>query len=354
MCNGHTNKAKCYFVPPEVLSKMAREGIEGTQLTIQQSHQTREHRKNIEIPPEKLETGMQNTLNADHLANGHSHRIVYDSQNQFSQRVNQVRSEGDPTTEDDSINHAYEYTGLVRDYFKNVFNRNSIDNQGLDIILNVHYGNKYLNAFWDGDEMTFGDGDGEIFISFAHSKDVIGHELSHGIVQYTANLVYKSQPGALNEHFADVFGTAIKQYSNNQTADDADWLIGNDIMGPKLFGEALRSMKAPGSAYDNKLMGKDQQVSHMKDYYSGSADNQGVHINSGIMNRAFYLVAMDIGTDKAVRVWYHALQNLWATANFNDAVHVIVRSAQILTKSGEVPFGTTQTIRGAFKEVGLS
>lgn len=125
-------------------------------------------------------------------------------------------------------------------------------------------------------------------------------------------------------------------------------------MGPELFGEALRSMKAPGTAFYNHIMGKDLQVAHMKDYFNGPADNQGVHINSGIMNKVFYLVAMDIGTDKATHIWYHALQNLWKTANFNDAVHVITRSTQILTKSKEVPFGTTQTVRSAFREVGLS
>ena len=113
-------------------------------------------------------------------------------------------------------------------------------------------------------------------------------------------------------------------------------------------------MKAPGTAYDNPLMGKDPQPAHMDDYYAGPADNRGVHINSGIMNRAFYLTATDqIGTQKAMKIWYHALQNLWSTAVFNDAVEVITESARILTKAGEVPQGTTQTVRLAFKEVGL-
>jgi Zn-dependent metalloprotease len=112
-------------------------------------------------------------------------------------------------------------------------------------------------------------------------------------------------------------------------------------------------MRAPGTAYDNALLGKDPQPDHMSNYYAGPADNQGVHINSGIPNKAFYLVAMTIGTNKAVLIWYHALQNLWATANFNDAVGVIVESARILVKNGEAPLGSTQTVRSAFKEVGL-
>ena len=112
-------------------------------------------------------------------------------------------------------------------------------------------------------------------------------------------------------------------------------------------------MKAPGTAHDNKLLGKDPQPAHMKDYFAGPEDNRGVHINSGIPNRAFYLTSMEIGTDKAALVWYTALQKLWSSANFNDAVAVIVESARILTKDGKVPLGSTQTVRSAFAAVGL-
>jgi Zn-dependent metalloprotease len=223
----------------------------------------------------------------------------------------------------------------------------------MNLVLNVHYGVKYQNAFWDGSEMVFGDGDGKIFINFDKSLDVVAHELTHGVTQYNANLVYKGQSGALNEHFSDVFGTAITQWANKETAQTADWLIGDEIMGPELFGEALRSMIEPGTAYDNPLMGKDPQPNHMAHYYTGSGDNYGVHINSGIPNKAFYLVSMKIGTDKAALIWYHALQNLWATALFNDAVNVIARSAQILIKDGSVPPGSTQVVRAAFRAVGL-
>lgn len=286
-------------------------------------------------------------------ATGTSRREVYDSQQTWAQRVALVKAEGDPATADSDVEAAYDYAGVVREWFKNVVNRNSIDNQGLDLILNVHFGVQYMNAFWDGDEMTFGDGDGNIFVSFAKSLDVVAHELSHGVTQYTANLDYYSQSGALNESFSDVFGSVITQYFNKQTADDADWLIGDEIMGPTLFGEALRSMKAPGTAYNNSLIGQDPQPDHMNNYYTGPADNQGVHINSGIPNKAFYLVAIEIGTDKAALIWYSALQKLWSTATFADAVQVIVEAARILTKTSQVPLGSTQTVRSAFKAVGL-
>ena len=241
---------------------------------------------------------------------------------------------------------------MVRNYFERL-ERNSIDNRGMDLVLNVHFGKDYMNAFWDGDEMTFGDGDGDIFVNFTESLDVVAHELAHGVTQHTANLNYYSQSGALNEHFSDVFGSAIQQFYNKQTADDADWLVGNEIMGPNLFGESLRSMQAPGSAYDNRLLGVDPQPSHMRDYYAGPADNQGVHINSGIPNRAFYLVAMDIGTEEATKIWYQALRTLWPDADFNDAVEVIAHAARLLVKTKAVPLGSTQSVRLAFKEVGL-
>jgi Zn-dependent metalloprotease len=112
-------------------------------------------------------------------------------------------------------------------------------------------------------------------------------------------------------------------------------------------------MRAPGSAYDNVLMGKDPQPDHLSGYYNGPDDNHGVHINSGILNRAFYLVATSIGTDKAIRIWYQGLQKLWPTANFADAVQVLSEAARTLIKTKQVPAGSTQAVRAAFRAVGL-
>ncbi|MFY9270704.1 MAG: M4 family metallopeptidase [Candidatus Manganitrophaceae bacterium] len=338
------HRCGCMFIPPHVLENLARARVAPARLSIQQAILSRKKRgaKSVEM---KTFAGIAPA--------GQGPRKVYDCQNTWVQQGKLVRKEGGAATADQVVNKVYDYAGTVRDYYGKVLNRNSIDNAGMEMILNVHFGVDYMNAFWDGDEMTFGDGDGTIFVNFAESLDVVAHELTHGVTQFTANLVYQDQPGALNEHFSDVFGSVITQYANGQTAHDADWLIGDEIMGPSLFGEALRSMKAPGTAYDNALIGKDPQPDHMSKYYPGPGDNGGVHINSGIPNKAFYLVSMEIGTDKAAGIWYHALQNLWATANFNDAVGVIVESTRILTKNGQAPLGSTQTVRSAFKAVGL-
>jgi Zn-dependent metalloprotease len=351
-----TRKCRCLFVPPHVLESIARSGREdlreSARLTIQQSNLVRQRRQ------DKVRERFPETLRVQQgfaqPAAAQAKREVWNCQTRGEQRVPPLaRGEGNPPTGEQDVDQMYDHTGTVCDYLMSVLNRNSYDNNGADLIGNVHYGVNYNNAFWDGDEFTAGDGDGVTFISLARSLDVVAHEIGHGIVQATANLDYYSQSGALNEHFADVFGTVITQNFEGQTAHNSDWLIGNEIMGPELYGEALRSMAAPGSAYDNSIMGKDPQPDQMDRYYSGPADNRGVHINSGIPNKAFYLVAMDRGTDVAVRIWYHALQNLWSTANFNDAVEVIANSARVLVKNGEVPGGSPQTVRRAFKELGL-
>ena len=159
----------------------------------------------------------------------------------------------------------------------------------------VHYGQEYNNAFWNGEQMVYGDGDGEIFQRFTKCIDVIGHELTHGVTQYEAALEYEGQPGALNESFSDVFGSLVKQYILKQNVDKADWLIGASLFAKKVKGVALRSMKDPGTAYDDPTIGKDPQSGHMKSYVKTSSDNGGVHINSGIPNRAFYFEQMRSG-----------------------------------------------------------
>jgi Zn-dependent metalloprotease len=338
------HKCQCSFIPSPVLENLSKAGIQPARLSLQQSKISRSRRSDKDVGM-KVFAGIAPT--------GQGPRKLYDSENTWNQRHVLVREEGGPAIADQAGTKAYDFGGVVRDYFKVVVDRNSIDNLGMDIILNVHFGASYMNAFWDGDEMTFGDGDGAIFTNFAKSLDVVAHELSHGVTQFTANLDYYSQSGALNEHFSDVFGSVITQHNNHQDAGTADWLIGDEIMGPTLYGEALRSMRAPGTAYDNSLLGQDPQPDHMNNYYAGPDDNQGVHINSGIPNKAFFLAAMEIGTDKAAQIWYHALQSLWPTANFNDAAAVIANSARVLTNNGEAPAGSTQVVRAAFKAVGL-
>jgi len=237
-------------------------------------------------------------------------RIVFDAAHGGVLPGRRVRGEGDQPAGDPAVNEAFDGLGATWDLFFEAYARNSIDGRGARLDASVHYRVDFDNAFWDGRQMVFGDGDGVIFERFTKSVDVIGHELAHAVTQHAANLVYEGQPGALNEHVSDVFGSLVKQKALGQAADQADWLIGAGLFAPGVRGRALRSMKNPGTAYDDRRIGRDPQPAHMRDYVDTPEDNGGVHINSGIPNRAFCLAALAFGGpawERAGRVWYLAL-----------------------------------------------
>lgn len=270
-----------------------------------------------------------------------------------------IRSEGQNPigTRDKSgdPDECYEGFGATYDFYKTILGRNSIDNKGLILTGSVHYSKKYDNAMWDGKQMIFGDGDGVIFNGFTDELDVIGHELTHGVTQYSANLDYQGQSGALNESVSDCFGIMIKQYKLKQTSADANWLIGEGILATGINGVALRSMKAPGTAYDDpKLGGKDPQPDSMTNYVSTSDDNGGVHINSGIPNKAFYLACIGAGGsawEKIGPVWYQTLTGgkLSSSAQFQDFADLTVSVAGTLYDSN-----TQQKVVDAWAGVGIT
>jgi Zn-dependent metalloprotease len=261
-------------------------------------------------------------------------RTIYDAENTESLPGTLVRHEGGKANGEKTVSEAYDYSGSTYNFYKGIFERDSIDTKGMKLDSTVHYGEDYNNAFWNGTQMVYGDGDGEIFQRFTKSIDVIGHELTHGVTQYEAALEYEGQAGALNESFSDVFGSLVKQYALKQRADKADWLIGAGLFTNKIKGVALRSMKEPGSAYNDPTIGKDPQPGHMKNYVNTSSDNGGVHINSGIPNRAFYLTALELGGyawEKAGRIWYIALtERLRERSTFQKAVNITFEVAGTL------------------------
>ena len=267
-------------------------------------------------------------------------RTIYDSEHggRLTLPGKLVRSEGDPPVADTAVNEAYDGSGTTFEFYRDVYERNSIDGNGLGLVSSVHYGTRYENAFWDGVQMVYGDGGGQLFVegAFTRALDVIGHELTHGVTQYTAGLEYSKQPGALNESFSDVFGVLVKQFAAQEEADEDErkWLIGAGSLMPK-WGRALRSMKAPGTAWEG-----DQQPATMDDYVELPDDNDprndngGVHINSGIPNHAFYLAATALGGyawETAGRVWYVTLTELLGPeSQFTDAAQATVEVAREL------------------------
>ena len=221
-----------------------------------------------------------------------------------------VRSEGDPATGDETVDEAADGITSTLDLFRDVYERDSYDDAGARLLLTVHYGERYANAFWDGSHLVFGDGDGEVFRRFTRAVDVLAHEFTHAVTEHTAGLVYQDQSGALNESMSDVFAACLKQQLRGEGAVGGNWLIGEEIFVPGINARGLRDMANPGTAYDDPALGKDPQPAHMDDFVQTRDDNGGVHINSGIPNRAFVLAARAIGgsaAEGAGRIWYAAL-----------------------------------------------
>jgi Zn-dependent metalloprotease len=280
-------------------------------------------------------------------------RTIFDAGHKERLSGRRMRGEGEPKSSDAAVNQAYEGLGNTFDFYAQLFERNSVDDKGLRLDAFVHYGEDYDNAFWNGNQMVFGDGDGKLFQNFTGCLDVIAHELTHGVTQYEADLEYHGQSGALNESMSDVFGVLVKQWKRKDSAAEADWLIGKGILVRGIHGDALRSMKEPGEAYDDPALGgRDPQPGHMKQYAKMKDDDGGVHINSGIPNRAFYLAATALGGyawEKAGPIWYQALtQSLRPRSQFKDAARATMAAASAL-------FGAAaeKKVEAAWSEVGV-
>ena len=341
------------ILPPHLLENIARNGTEEQRDWALQTLAADSSMRQIRLAEQLLRPVAAAPAPS---AVQHKQRSIYNANHGTALPGTLTRSEGQGPTGDAAADEAYDGLGATSDLYWNAFQRDSIDNAGMNLVGSVHYGQNYDNAFWNGQQMVFGDGDGQYFNRFTIAIDVMGHELTHGVTAHQANLVYHDQPGALNESISDVFGSLVKQYAHSpqQTAADADWLIGAGLFTQAVNGVALRSMRAPGTAYDDKVLGKDPQPADMAHYVSTTSDNGGVHINSGIPNRAFYLAAIGIGGFawlKAGRIWYATLcdPRLTSTAQFQDFANLTTDNA------GRLFGGTKQrTVADAWTQVGIN
>jgi hypothetical protein len=236
--------------------------------------------------------------------------VVHTAHNGSTLPGDVVRTAGDGPSGDVAVDEAADGVAASLAMYSEVYGRDSYDDRGATVVATVHYQRGYDNAFWNGAQLVFGDGDGQTFDRFTKPVDVLGHELTHAVTEHTAGLVYEGQSGALNESISDVFGSCVKQRLLGQTALEGDWLVGAGLFLPSVQGRALRDMAHPGTAYDDPVLGKDPQPADMEHYVDTTDDNGGVHINSGIPNRAFQLAAVAIGgssAEGAGRIWYAAL-----------------------------------------------
>jgi hypothetical protein len=355
---------RCSIVPPYLLQAIAEraEGVVADRVrhSLERDHRLRGAR--CDTPPRASSTSdhpveHQAGAPAPHVDDGHSpQRTLADAHGHETTPGTTVRREGQGPTGDPAADEAYDGFGHTWALYHDVYGRDSLDNRGLPLLGTVHYSTDYDNAFWDGTQMVFGDGDGRIFTRFTIAVDVIGHELTHGVTEYTAALTYQGQSGALNESVSDVFGSMVKQRVLGQSADEADWLIGAGLFTSSVHGVALRSMKAPGTAYDDPQLGKDPQPATMAGYVKTTDDNGGVHLNSGIPNHAFQLAATGIGGrawEGAGQVWFDVLTGgrLPRDCDFATFAAATVAAAESRYAAGSPQ---ARSVRDAWAQVGVS
>lgn len=348
-CSCQRNGLFC-IIPPYMLDSMATSSDKKVRKlavdAIETSADARATRRVLRAMP---------TMGAFAAPAGKKHRLVYDALHKGMSALpgKLIRSEGQAKVADIAINEAYDYSGLTYDFYLKRFARNSLDGNGMALVSSAHLGTNLNNAFWNGQQMSYGDGDGNIFIRFTKSLDVVAHELTHGVISHECNLVYQGESGALNEHFADVFGILVRQWKQKHTAIKSDWLIGKDIMGPGTTAKSLRTF-GPGKAYQNDpLLGTDPQPKHMKNKYKGSADYGGVHINSGIPNHAFYLFARAVGGNAwnlPGAIWYEAMRKLSSNSQFAD---MVATTDMITVAKHGSNSATHKALTSAWKTVGL-
>ncbi len=257
---------------------------------------------------------------------------------------------------------------MTYDYYKNVHGRNGINgsngpgttsaaaNSGVSLVSSrVHFGSNYNNAFWYQNRMSYGDGNGSSFSPLV-TLDIAGHEMTHGVTQYEANLTYANESGALNESMSDVFGAMVELYARGGTVTADTWKIGEQCYTPSNgTGDALRYMDNPHAA-GNGGYTSDDDPDHYAERYTGTGDNGGVHINSGIGNKAFYLAAVGgthhrsgvtvtgMGTTDASRIWYRALTTYMTSGtNFAGARTAMLNAATDLFGSSSTQYARTAT-----------
>ncbi|OCL05503.1 zincin, partial [Glonium stellatum] len=290
----------------------------------------------------------------------------------------QYRTSQEPEVEDQDVNACMDGLRTTYNFYRTVFDRKSVDDDGLQLEASIHYSIRFGNAFWDGTakQMVFGDGDGNSRFGrfaglfnpgcFVNSLDVIAHELTHAVTQFTANLEYQGQSGALNESMSDVFGAMVVQWKNDQTVDQADWLMGKDIIYqnseslPESAKNAhsLRSIKDPEASTNlDPQPASVQSTLYFKKEESTEEDDDygGVHMNSGVPNFAFYKVAMALGGrswDRAGKIWYDTLtdKRLQRKAKFVDFARLTVDHAQKLYPEDK---SVAQVVQKAWEEVGV-
>ena len=266
-----------------------------------------------------IDANNEKIINHFNLIAETKNRLTYDLQNTTSSPVLR-RSEGSGNFGNTDIDNAHNFAGDTYDFYKTEHNRDSINNAGLTLTSKVHYSSGYCNAYWNGVEMTYGDGCAIVV------DDVVAHELTHGVTEYESNLIYQGQSGAINEAFSDIWGEFV-DLTNGQGTDTlaVRWLMGEDTS----IG-ALRNMKNPPAFGDPDRI-------KASNYYCSTGDNGGVHYNSGVANKAAYLITdgdtfngytiTGLGISKAADLFYEAQTNILSSSASYSSLYAALNQA---------------------------
>lgn len=325
------------FLPPSIFEAMSSAGNNSGLETEAQTHLIKDAASAIFAPRLSKE--------------GNGEREVYDAKFGYANPGSRARFEGDPAYGDKDIDTIYDYTGKVRDFYKTVFGLNSIDGKGMKVVSTGNYGENYQNAFWDGKQMYYGHPSAQSPFKTFVVLDITGHELTHAVTEGQVPGMWRwGEAGALDEHFSDAFGAMADMFVHQTKSADYDWVLGKGAFKDGVHARGVRDMLHPGTAFDDPRIGKDPQPAHMKDLYIGNKDNGGVHINSGIPNKAFALFAKAVGGNSwedPGHIWFEARKHLTKNPTFSEFSYLTIEQAKA-THPDEV-----DKLKQAWAEVGV-
>jgi Zn-dependent metalloprotease len=287
-------------------------------------------------------------------------RRLFDDANKYKFATAPIATDEQMHSSKPSQHQPLELANIVYDYFHNRFDIESFDNKNSPIDVHVNFGSKYNNAFWDGFRLVFGTGDGTYFNTFL-TQNILTHEFVHGITEHQCGLKYENQSGALNEHYSDVFAVCLDQRIKKQKPTEASWVIGEGIFTSKINAKGIRTFK-PELAYDDRLLGKDPQPWHMKNYVNlpntDDGDYGGVHYNSKICNHAFYLFCLkaekEVGDERInyswrapAEIWFNTYKRLEPDTEFKQFAYDTISVCKRIHPQ------LTEVLKQAWREVGL-
>jgi Zn-dependent metalloprotease len=339
----------CFIVPQDVLERLAKDNSLSEELrkasadTSQISVEIRKLRNQAAAltSAATLDGAALVTLAAAPMV------TVYDCKHSKTLPGTPVPNPG--SSADTTAKRTFNETTGVADFYKKVFNRNSIDNAGMTMMSSIHFGVKFNNAMWNGSQMLYGDGDAAIFVDFTNGNDVIGHELTHGVTQHSLQLNYANDAGGLNESLSDCFGSMFRQWQANQDVTHADWLIGHDIMGPTAKAKGFTCLRNMANPADPHCLAPQPTT------YSQITPGMDPHYSSGPPNLAFCVACKTLGGkswEKIGQVWYRALTGFGPSPNMK-----MKDFADRTRKLASQMYGGTPAVAAAvdkgWKQVGL-